>query len=1107
MKKNGFVLAETLVVVIFVLIIFALLYNTTVPLIGKYEQISYYDDLDTTYDVYQYKRIIAHDATSKDYLIIPYTRVNCSNLTNEKNRCENLSNFIDIKNGDSLLYINTNFMNEMINDNSFNVRDEIKKYLEYTNWERDKTIILLEHDEYTSYVYYLELPIYTIGYTLVEEGFPDELLRPITMIGNRASYTFGTETFKLNDPSRLGYDFDGWTTGTENESTLNVTTATKNLPITKGTYGNIALNANWTAHVYDIEYTLNGGNDPSPKPPNGTYDETVEIGNPTKTFTVNIVRGKNGEGTTIQNSSGANVTSASSTQTFAGWTADNTLSTATALYGDTRDRTKIKTPWNNNTTKVKNKYFMNLRTGNGDKIKLTANWTAVDVQLPKISKTGYLCGYSETENGTKKYENESKYTPPTTTNNQTLYAVCEPIKYNISYELNGGNDPSPKPTKGTYDHTVEIGTPTKKFTVNIGTGKNGQGTTIQNSSGANVTSASSVQTFAGWTADSSLSTSTAKYGDSSNPNNITTAWSNYTTKVTNKYFKNLKTGEGENIKLTENWTAVNVQLPKISKTGYTCGYATSSTSDRVYESEASYTPSTTINNITLYSSCTPNKYTVTLDMQGGSGGTGSVTATFDSDMPSATAPTRTGYSFGGYYTGTSGTGTNYYNSSMGSVRKWDIASNTTLYAKWTPITYDISYDGNGDTGGSTGTSTHTYGVAKNLTANGYQKKYTVTYNYNNATGGNGTPSSTVTYTFAGWTYAGNTYSNQQSVKNVTSTPGTLTFKAKWTGGGSVTLPSPTRTGYTFAGWYNGSTRVGGAGDGYTPTGSVESVKLTASWTAITYTITYELNGGTNHPNNPNSYSIESDSIILKAPTKDGYTFAGWTGTDLSERTILKTILKGSTGNRTYTANWKLKKSFDFRNPVTVYGTDTMIFWSNHSNRRVDAYANLSDDNINGNLCWKAAIWNDWNGQDPNTTYWIDTKNSNNAYFTGPSHTFAGHYFNRSVNIWNNDGSFANELYMDGNLQVHIYECQKTNPRFVTAFTFKIFLYATYDGNGGSNLGSKKFGLNGSVPLDDVASRSGYAFLGWSPERDGDIATSVYSSEDITLYAQWSKALG
>jgi hypothetical protein len=47
----------------------------------------------------------------------------------------------------------------------------------------------------------------------------------------------------------------------------------------------------------------------------------------------------------------------------------------------------------------------------------------------------------------------------------------------------------------------------------------------------------------------------------------------------------------------------------------------------------------------------------------------------------------------------------------------------------------------------------------------------------------------------------------------------------------------------------------------------------------TYTIEYNLNGGTNNPNNPGTYTIESDIITLQNPTRTGYIFDGWTGSN------------------------------------------------------------------------------------------------------------------------------------------------------------------------------------------------------------------------------------
>ena len=88
-------------------------------------------------------------------------------------------------------------------------------------------------------------------------------------------------------------------------------------------------------------------------------------------------------------------------------------------------------------------------------------------------------------------------------------------------------------------------------------------------------------------------------------------------------------------------------------------------------------------------------------------------------------------------------------------------------------------------------------------------------------------------------------------------------------------------------------------------GSTGVRSYTATWTPITYTISYDLDGGqlAQGDTNPVEYTIESDDITLKNPTKDGYEFAGWTGTDLTQATMTVTIAKGNIGNRTYTATW------------------------------------------------------------------------------------------------------------------------------------------------------------------------------------------------------------
>ena len=119
---------------------------------------------------------------------------------------------------------------------------------------------------------------------------------------------------------------------------------------------------------------------------------------------------------------------------------------------------------------------------------------------------------------------------------------------------------------------------------------------------------------------------------------------------------------------------------------------------------------------------------------------------------------------------------------------------------------------------------------------------------------------------------------------------------------TFSLPMPERKGYTFSGWTgsNGGTAQTGV---KVEKGSTGDKVYNANWTPVTYTIAYSLNGGT-MTGQRTSYTIETADFILPVPVRSGYEFTGWTG---SNGTIPQTrviISKGSTGNRSYTANWK-----------------------------------------------------------------------------------------------------------------------------------------------------------------------------------------------------------
>ena len=229
----------------------------------------------------------------------------------------------------------------------------------------------------------------------------------------------------------------------------------------------------------------------------------------------------------------------------------------------------------------------------------------------------------------------------------------------------------------------------------------------------------------------------------------------------------------------------------------------------------------------------------------------------------------------------------------------------TISAAFTPIPYTVQFNGNGATGGTMSNQSFTYDVAQNLTANAFSRAFTVTYNYNDNYNDN--ENATATATFNGWATSEDgavAYTNQQNVSNLTATKdATVNLYAKWTDG-SVTLPTPIRTGYTFGGWYSDdglTASVGAAGDSYTPSADIT---LYAKWTVNTYTITYNLNDG-EFTTSYNNFTIESETITLDEPTRTGYAFAGWYTNEGLTGDPVTTIAQGSTGDITLYAKWLL----------------------------------------------------------------------------------------------------------------------------------------------------------------------------------------------------------
>ena len=181
------------------------------------------------------------------------------------------------------------------------------------------------------------------------------------------------------------------------------------------------------------------------------------------------------------------------------------------------------------------------------------------------------------------------------------------------------------------------------------------------------------------------------------------------------------------------------------------------------------------------------------------------------------------------------------------------------------------------------------------------------------------------YIFLGWTGEGIT-EPQKTIEIPQGSTGDRTYTANWQvieytiitlleGGNAgssqvyfytveqtVTLPTPTRTGYTFLGW---------TGEGITtpqpnvtiPKGSTGDKKYIENWKLTEYNITMDLNGGSGQEKVV--YTMTDEDFELPTPTRNGYEFVGWTGEGITTPQTSVKIPKGSTGNKAYTANWKV----------------------------------------------------------------------------------------------------------------------------------------------------------------------------------------------------------
>ena len=816
---------------------------------------------------------------------------------------------------------------------------------------------------------------------------------------NPSEYTIESDNFTLNNPTRIGYDFIGWTSDDVTFPVIDVTIMT-------GSYGNKTYTAKWDKKKYTLTYDANDGIvDPSSKIV--SYQEPYgELPTPTRTG-----------------------------YTFKGWFTDPVAGTqvdSQTLMGT--ENVTIYAHWEVNTYSYAIKYVSSTGTLLGESEVSGKYSTSIEINAPE--KVGY--------------NTPSKQTINFDASTKTITFIYEIINYSITYDLNDGsvegnqsfyNVETPtftlnNPTRVGYDFigwtSDDIISPTTDVTIMTGSYGNKTYTakwdkkkytltydandgivdpsskivSYQEPYGELPTPTRTGYTFKGWFTDPVAGTQVDSQTLMGTENvTIYAHWEVNTYSYAIKYVSSTGTLLGESEVSGKYSTSIEINAPE--KVGY------NTPSKQTVNFDASTKTITFIYEIINYS--------ITYNLNGGS--VEGNQSFYNIETPTFTLnnPTRVGYDFIGWTSDDVTSPITDVTIETGSF------GNKVYTANWIGKTYiyDIIYKS--ESGKILGEATKT-GVfnttvkVEPIEMDGYSKpnsidvvwdsiipktitfvytpiEYTITYNLDGGTATN--PSeytiesdnftlnnpTRIGYDFIGWTSDDVTFP-VIDVTIMTGSYGNKTYTAKWdkkkytltydANDGIVDpsskivsyqepygeLPTPTRTGYTFKGWFTdpvagtqvdsqtlmgtenvtiyahwevntysyaikyvsstgtllGESEVSGKYStsieinapekvGYN-TPSKQTVNFDASTKTITfiyeiinYSITYNLNGGSVE-GNQSFYNIETPTFTLNNPTKDNDEFTGWSGSNGEEPQMKVSITTGSTGNKEYIANWR-----------------------------------------------------------------------------------------------------------------------------------------------------------------------------------------------------------
>ena len=700
-------------------------------------------------------------------------------------------------------------------------------------------------------------------------------------------------------------------------------------------------------------------------------------------------------------------------------------------------------------------------------VTLTANRTLVAKYKIK----------SYTVNATSEDTNKGTVSPAGQTvehgANATVVATPK-AAYNFAGWYNGTTKVSSN-TSYTFAVTANISL-TAKFTIKTFT------TTTANSTGGTASVNKSSVEYGGsaiWTATPSTGYNFSKWSNGSTTNPLTVSNITANTHITPVFVLKSYT-------VTWNPNGGTVDPTSTTKThGSTLG--TLPTPTRAANAQYTYTfkgwftattggtqisASTTVTgNVTYYAQWTATLRSYTATFNGNGGGTPSpstITKTYGSELGTLPTCSRTGYTFLGWYTASSG------GTKISSTTK--ITGTVTYYAKWSINSYTLTYNVNGGNAVSPASKSvqygSTYGTLPTPTKNS-DAEFTYAFAgwYTAASGGTQVTANTTmgagnTTIYAHWTATRRSYtiSYQTTYGSLNRTSQSVAYGSK----GSCTLTMPSNDAqytYTFQGWYTaangGGTKVGSSLTLETPsvTGAATYYAYVTK-TVNSYTWTFNANGGTGNTTKTLNYNGTLSALPTASKAANAqytYTFVGWFDTSASTGGTQLTTSTKCTGNKTWYARY-----------TATTNKYTFTF------------------NANG-------------GSTPSSS--SITKNYNEAIGTLPTCSrTADNIYTYAFAGWFDTSATS------GGTQLTTTTKVTSNKTWYARWTATYKNYTvTWNGNGGTpSKSSSSFHYNDALGTLPTATRTGYTFKGWSTSANGsvNVSTTTKVTGNVTYYAIW-----